>query len=201
MAVLSPMTDLDAVNRMLESIGQAPVNTLLTTGIGDVAKATRQLQSVTREIQSVGYSWNSDENFELTPDETDSSIVLPNGAMEVDATEPTRNVVIRLHPERNVLALYDLDEQTFEFTEPLAVNVIWAYEFNDLPQVARAYIATSAARRFQAQTVSSTILDRFNQEDVDLAFINLQRSERRVRDTNSFRKSPALQKWTKRRAL
>lgn len=200
MAVLSPMTDLDAVNRMLESIGQAPVNTLVTTGIGDVAKATRQLEAVSREVQAVGYSWNTDENYELTPD-ADSAILVPNGAMEVDATEPTRNVVMRMHPTKAQMALYDLDEQSFDFTEPLEVNIIWAFEFNDLPQVARAYIATAAARRFQAQIVSSTVLDRFNEEDEHRAYLNLQRHERRVRDANSFRRSPFLRRWTGRRAF
>ena len=200
MAVLSPMTDLEAVNRMLASIGQAPVNTLQTTGIGDVAKARQQLLETARDVQSVGYSWNTDENYELTPD-GDGNIILPNGTLDVDAMEVTTNVVIREHPTKGKLALYDLDEQSFVFEDPLEVRIIWAYEFNALPPAARAYIATAAARRFQAQIVSSTVLDRFNEQDEERAFLLLQRHERRVRDTNVFRRSRELQRWTSGRRL
>ncbi len=198
-APFAPMTDLEAVNRMLASIGQAPVNAVPTSGVGDAAKAAKQLAETARDVQTVGYCWNSDSSFTLSPDASDGSIVLPNGALDVDASAPTSNITVRMHPVRQQLALYDGDNQTFTFTADVDVDIIWGYDFNELPQPARAYIATAAARRFQAQTVSSTILDRFNEEDESRAFILLQRYERRCRDTNSFRRSSSLQAWTKRR--
>jgi hypothetical protein len=196
--VLSPMTDLEAVNRMLSSIGQAPVNTIPTSGVGDAAKAAQQLLETARDVQTVGYCWNTDSNFTLSPD-ADGAILLPNGALDADATAATTNVSVRMHPEKQQLALYDMDNQTFAFTADVDVDIIWGFDFNSLPQPARSYIATAAARRFQAQTVSSVVLDRFNEEDEGRAFILLQRYERRCRDTNSFRKSASLQRWTKRR--
>lgn len=39
MPIISAMTELEAVNEMLMSIGQAPVNTLSVTGIRDVSVA------------------------------------------------------------------------------------------------------------------------------------------------------------------
>jgi hypothetical protein len=195
MAVLSPMSDLEAVNRMLASIGQAPVNTLEVTGIGDVAKAYQQLLETSRDVQLVGYSWTTDERFELTPD-ADGAIILPNGALDVDASANSTNVVVRRHPEKADLALYNQDENTFVFSEPLEARIIWGFPFNDLPPAARSYIAVAAARRFQAQIVSSPVLDRFNEEDENRAFMMLQRHERRTRDTNVFRRSPELQRWT-----
>jgi hypothetical protein len=194
------MSDLEAVNRMLASIGQAPVNTLEVSGVGDASKAAQQLLETARDVQSVGYSWNTDENFELAPD-GDGAILLPNGTLDVDASAATTNVVVRRHPTLDQLTLYDVDNQTFTFTEPVSVTIIWGFDFNDLPMPARAYIATAAARRFQAQTVSSTVLDKFNAEDEGRAFLLLQRYERRTRDTNSFRRSPFLQRWTGRRAF
>jgi hypothetical protein len=115
--------------------------------------------------------------------------------------------VVRRHPTLDALALYDADNQTFDFSatyssaNPLLVDIIWGFAFNDLPQAARSYIATAAARRFQAQKVSSPILDRFDAEDEERAYLLLQRYERRSRDTNSFRRSATLQKWVGRRAL
>jgi hypothetical protein len=149
-------------------------------------------------VQTVGYCWNSDTNYTLSPD-PDGAILLPNGTLDVDASDPGTNLSVRLHPVKNQLALYDGDNQTFTFTDDVTVDIVWGFDFDSLPQPARAYIATAAARRFQAQTVSSVVLDRFNEEDESRAFILLQRYERRCRDTNSFRKSASLQKWTKRR--
>lgn len=196
--VLSPMTDLEAVNRMLASIGQAPVNTIPTSGVGDAAKAAQQLLETARDVQTVGYCWNSDSNYTLSPD-ADGAILLPNGALDADASAATTNTSVRMHPEKEKLALYDMDNHTFTFADSVDVDIIWGLDFKSLPMPARAYIATAAARRFQAQVVSSVVLDRFNEEDEGRAFILLQRYERRCRDTNSFRKSASLQRWTKRR--
>jgi hypothetical protein len=200
------MTDLEAVNRMLASIGGSPVNTLDVAGVGDVADAKRHLNETLRDVEAVGYSWNTDYGFELTPN-GDGAILLPDGTLDIDASDSTLTVVVRRHPTLDALVLYDADNHTFDFSatysadNPLSVDIIWGFPFNDLPQAARTYIATAAARRFQAQKVNSPILDRFNEIDEERAFFLLQRYERRSRDTNSFRRSATLQKWVGRRAL
>lgn len=205
--LLAPMTDLEAVNRMLASIGGTPVNTIDVAGVGDVADAVRHLTETLRDVEAVGYSWNSDTAYPLIPDTTDGAIVIPDGVLDIDASDKSINVIERVHPTRGQRALYDADNRTFDFSAtynkdaPLNVEIIWGFPFNDLPQPARSYIATAAARRFQAQKVNSPILDRFDEQDEQLAFLLLQRYERRSRDTNSFRKSSTLQKWTGRRSL
>lgn len=200
MAVLSPMSDLEAVNRMLASIGQAPVNTLDIPGVGDAAKAKQQLLETSRDVQAVGYAWNSDYTYTLKRD-ADGNILLPSGALDVDASDASQNVVVRRHPTLDKMALYDADNHTFTFTADVDCDIIWGFDFNDLPQAARSYIATAAARRFQAQVVNSPVLDRYSADDEERAFLLLQRYERRSRDTNSFRKSSSLQKWVGNRAL
>lgn len=197
--MLSPMTDLQAVNRMLKSIGQAPVNTLEVSGIGDVNKAKQELDEVTRDVQTVGWSWNTDYSYQLTPDAS-GIITVPLGALDVDPTDSTSNVVVRRHPS-GVQALWDVDNQTFTFADPVLVDIIWGFPFNELPSPARTYIATAAARRFQAQTVSSPILDRYNQEDEDRAWTLLKQRERGTRDTNLFRANRTLGRFYSRRRL
>lgn len=200
MAVLAPMTDLEAVNRMLASIGQSPVNTLEVAGVGDAADAVRHLNEALRDVETVGYAWNTDYSYELTPDAS-GAVLLPSGTLDIDASDATKNLVVRMHPTLNQLALYNVDDQTFVFTEPVKVDIIWGFPFNHLPQAARTYIATAAARRFQAQKISSPILDRYNETDEERAYLLLQRYERRARDTNSFRRSASLKRWTGRRAF
>jgi hypothetical protein len=205
-SLLAPMTDLEAVNRMLASIGNSPVNTLEVAGVGDVADARRHLTETLRDVQAVGWSWNTDYRYKLTPGSA-GALLLPSGTLDIDASDNTLTIVVRRHPTLDELALYDADNHTFDFSSsysadnPLEVDIIWGFAFNDLPQAARTYIATAAARRFQAQKVNSPILDSFDAEDETRAMALLQRYERRSRDTNSFRRSASLQRWTRTRQL
>lgn len=196
MAVISPMTTLEAVNEMLMSIGQAPVSTLEVSGIKDVNIAKAELQKVSRRVQSQGWNWNSDDAFPLSPD-VDGVIQIPNGIIKVDAASKFDNFIQRRHPTKG-LALYNKDDQTFTFAAPVECNIVWAYEFEDLPETARCYIATAAGRKFQSRVVGSRILDAFQAEDVQVSWTLLIREERASRDTNMFRRNPGLQSFTNR---
>lgn len=186
MSMLSPATELDAINRMLKSIGQAPVNSLSITGISDVSKAIQDLQETSRDTQVAGWSWNTDRNYLLSPD-VNGYIVIPQGTLDVDPEDRTRSVVIRRNPVNGQMSLYDQDGQTFIFSSAVPSTIIWGFAFDDLPQTARTYISTAAARRFQARVVGSQILDAFHAADEQRAWVLLQRGERRTRDTNAFR--------------
>lgn len=197
MPMISPMTELDAVNELLMSIGQAPVSTLQVSGIRDVNIAKAELLKVSRRVQSRGWNFNTDENYELSPD-VDGHIAIPNGALKVDPSDKRSNYVLRRHDTKG-LVLYDRDERTFVFSEPVECDVVWGFEFEDLPETARAYIATSAGRKFQSRVVGSQILDRFQAEDEQRAYALLQREERASRDTNMFSASSFLQGFGRRR--
>lgn len=194
--MISPMTELEAVNEMLMSIGQAPVSTLEVTGIKDVNIAKAELQKVSRRVQSQGWNWNSDESFPLTPD-VDGIITIPAGAIKVDPTDKYVNYVQRRHPAKG-LALYSKDDRTFTFASAVDCNIVWAFGFEDLPETARCYIATAAGRKFQSRVVGSRILDAFQAEDEAKAWALLVREERASRDTNLFRKNPGLQAFNNR---
>jgi hypothetical protein len=90
------------------------------------------------------------------------------------------------------MALYDTANQTFEFADAVSVKVVWAFPFEDLPETARTYIATSAARRFQSKLIGSQILDRYEEEDELKAWLQLEREERGARKTNLFRNNAGL---------
>jgi hypothetical protein len=80
--MISATTELEAVNEMLMSIGQAPVNTLAVSGIKDVNIARARLQSQTRRVLSRGFNFNTDDNYTLTPD-SDGIILIPNGTLKM----------------------------------------------------------------------------------------------------------------------
>jgi len=57
-------TELDAVNSILMSVGESPVNTLDTQS-PEVVIAQSTLRQVCREIQSEGWSYNTEYEFPL----------------------------------------------------------------------------------------------------------------------------------------
>lgn len=197
MPMIQVMTELEAVNEMLMSIGEAPVNTLAVTGISDVNIAKAELVKVSRRIQSRGWNWNTDDDYEIAPD-IDGICIVPDGALKVDATDYTANIVQRRHPEKG-MALYDRDAKSFTFTEPVSCKVVWGFAFEDLPETARAYVATAAGRKFQSRVVGSPILDRYGEEDEQRAWFLLEREERAGRDTNLFRRNATLGGFGSRR--
>jgi hypothetical protein len=181
--MINPMTELEAVNEMLMSIGQAPVNTLAVTGINDVNIAKARLTTMTRRVLTRGFNFNTDEGYELTPD-VDGIIVVPSGAIKFEAMNRDE-LTQRRHPDKG-MAVYNKGTRSFLFTAPVAVKISWAFSFEDLPETARCYVATAAGRRFQSKAIGSQILDRFEEEDELKAWVLLERDERGSRKTNLF---------------
>lgn len=190
MANPSFTTELEAVNTMLRSIGLSPVPSLEYTGIEDVGDALNELRNQTRSILTKGWDFNTDEGYELTPDPS-GFIKIPNGALEVDLDDTSKPVVLRRHPTEG-MCLWDKSENTWTFDEPVECEIIWAYDFEDLPQTARDYIGVSAARRFQQGKVGAQILDRFDAEHVTEARLAFERREAKSRDANIFRDNPRI---------
>lgn len=191
MADLTVMTELEAVNEMLLSIGQSPVNSLEVTGIKDVAIARSRLNTALRQTLTRGWAFNTDNSYTFTPD-VDGICILPAQAAKLRGVSD--NVSIRRHPDKG-LALYSNTNSSFVFEDEVTANVVWLFAFEDIPQVARDYVAVVAARRFQSKAIGSQVLDRYEEEDELKAWANLQRAERAGRQTNMFEASQGLQSF------
>lgn len=182
-AVNAPLSKLDAVNLMLASIGQAPVNSLDVAGIRDVSIAALALDNTTREVLSRGWSFNRDYEYELTPN-VSGQILVPSGALEVDPSDPLDDYVVRSNS--GTLMLWDRKLKTYVISKTVKCNIVWGYEFEELPQAARGYIATRAARIFQSQVLGSDILFRFTAQHEEESLFLLMRTEGRTKDRNWF---------------
>lgn len=190
MPILSFTTELEAVNSMLGSIGLSPVPSVEDTGIEDAARARDLLRATTRGVLTRGYDFNTDDGYELAPG-PDGIIRIPVGALEVDASDPARRLVVRRHPSAE-LALWDKANRTWLFDAPVPCKIVWGFEFVDLPETARAYIASSAGRQFQQGSVGATVLDRFEEEDERRLFFLLEKRESKSRGANIFRNNAAI---------
>jgi len=175
------MTKLDAVNQMLSSIGQSPINTLSGTLPKDATKAILSLDTVQREVLNAGWSFNTDNEYELTPDGNDN-ILIPSNAMFVDPTYGSKDYVMRW--ESGTAKLYNRDDHTFVIIEPVKCDIIWAYAFENVPQHARNYVYTRAARIFQTQIVGSQILFQYTAQIEADAWALFKRMEKRSKRYN-----------------
>lgn len=144
MASIALMSKLDAVNAMLEAVWVKPISTLEVSGVASVAMAKRILDKTSAAIQSRGWHFNTDRNLKLTPD-VDGLMQLPTNTLFVDTDTNYADVDVA---QRGNL-LYDRDNHTFIFTKSLEVKLISLLEFEELPQVARQYIAVCAKRVFK----------------------------------------------------
>ena len=181
----TPVTELDAVNMMLMSIGQSPVNTVSATGIKDVETALLWLHNTSREIQNTGWKFNTDTAYPLQPD-GNNRIVVPSNALFLDPTYRFDDWVQRYDEANAGMAMYNAVDKTFDRTEPLYVDIVWFYEFEKTPPSFRNYCAKLAGQRFQSGSIGSELLFRFEQKEIDEALVIFEREQELVADRNIF---------------
>ena len=133
--------ELPAVNQILQSCGQAPVTTLDQTN-PDVAIAYQTLLEVSREVQAEGWSFNKEYHYEMNPD-TDKNILIPANILQIDATRNAANV--QLDIVRRSGKLYDKANHTYEFNNAVACDIVWFFDWIDLPTPIQDYITSRAA--------------------------------------------------------
>ncbi len=177
--MLSPTTELEAINTMLSTIGESPVNTVEDTGNVDVVIARQILQTASREVQARGWHFNTEINYTITPD-SDGYLVLPKTVLKVDTVYPdsSKDVVVRGS------RLYDREKHTYVFTDAVKVDMTILLTFDELPEVARNYVTIRASRIFQERVVGSDTLHAFNSQDEARAMVSLMEYEADTADLN-----------------
>lgn len=172
MTTITLTSELEAVNIMLDCIGEAPVSSLATSGLEDVAKARATLDEVSREVQQSGWHFNSEEDYPLIRDGS-GNITVPTNTLQIKETYRSSDIDIALRGQR----VYDRKGHTYVFTKDLTVDIVFLLDWEELPQPARNYIAIRAARRFQTRSFGSESKHKFSQEDEQAAWVNLQDTE------------------------
>ena len=104
-------TELECINIMLAAIGEAPVNSLTGTVPVDVRMAQSTLTEVNKQVQSEGWSFNTEIDVTLTRNAS-NNVVLGTDVLRVDAQthdHPSIDAIQR------GLKLYDRKNNTFIF--------------------------------------------------------------------------------------
>jgi hypothetical protein len=173
-------TELEAVNTMLTTIGESPVNTI-SESTADTRIAYIILGEVNRATQIRGWHWNTESDVTLTPDGTTKEITLATDVVRVDVDERTyTNVDVIQRGTR----LYDKKNHTYQFTSPLKAEVVYLRPFSEMPEQARYYIIVRSARLFQQRMIGDATGSAFSSEEETTALLALQNAEDETADYN-----------------
>ena len=185
---IAATTELESINIMLAAIGEAPVNSLTGTVPVDVRLAQSTLTEVNKEIQSEGWSFNTEIDVTLVRDGS-NQISLSTDILRIDPN-------IHQHPTIDAiqrgLKLYDRLNNKYEFAEDLICTVVYFRPFAEIPEPARRYMTIKAARIFVDRLVSDDGLRTYTQEDEIRARAILMETDLANGDHNLLRGDPSL---------
>jgi hypothetical protein len=164
-----PVNELEAVNMLLAAIGEAAVSSLETATTVDVTQAKNLLSNINREAQQKGWHFNTEWDVVLS---LDSDSRIPLGTTVLSVYSPTKMTTIR--GREGSPFLYDLDNNTFTWTTSINDAVtITLLDFEDIPQTARQYITTKAARIFQEEIIGQVSAEAVNRQEETEAYADL----------------------------
>jgi hypothetical protein len=173
------MSELEAVNLMLETVGESPVSSLVTTGDLHISMALQFLYDASREVQTVGWHFNYEEEYPLALN-LDYNLVFPSNTLSLDVSDIDNQYDVVMRGNR----LYDRKNHTYTFSKPIRVDIVFFLPWSDLPQPARQYIAILAARRFQRRVQGDDSIEKFTAVEETMAKAQLEDFEANTRDYN-----------------
>ncbi|GBG55158.1 hypothetical protein SPFL3102_03580 [Sporomusaceae bacterium FL31] len=178
---------LDAVNQILNGIGESPVNSIEDPTNVDVINALQMLERTNRKIQRKGYVFNTVEKYTLNPDFFTKKISWNPNIIKL--TSPNDR---KIYTKRGDY-LYDLTNQTGNFTEPVVVTAVLLIDFEDLPEAAQGYIVAKTAFDFQVLYSGDELSTQKLQVDLKEAWEDFSAYILELEMTNIFENSSVLE--------
>ncbi len=177
-------SELDAVNSILMSVGESPVNTL-TTQSPEVAIAQTTLRQVVREVLAEGWVFNTEYEVEFQPDSNDQ-VILSDSILQIDINRYKHYDNYDVIRKGN--KLYDRYSKKDTFADEAIVycDVIWMYSYEDIPQAFKDYITTKACRLAVTRMVNDPESTAILKEDEIIARANAIEYDTKQADYNMF---------------
>ena len=196
-------SELDAVNSILMSVGESPVNTLDTQS-PEVAIAQTTLRQVVREVQAEGWAFNTEYEVEFKPD-ANGQIALSDAVLQIDLNRYKHNdnydvikkTGIAIGTTKSGSYLYDRYTRSNTFTDDdtLYCDVVWMYAYEDMPQTFKDYVTTKASRIAVGRMVADANFAQAMQQDEVIARSAAIEYDTRQADYNIFNNSRGRQPY------
>lgn len=161
MPVYAASTELDAVNEILTSVGQAAVTTLDLRN-PEVSVILTTLREQNKLVQAQGWTFNTERHYTLTPDSTTKYIKYADNMLAIDANKEDHLESIDI-VKRNG-RLYDRYNHTDKFEQNLSCDITWLIDFKEVPPAIQMYITARAARVCAIKMVGDATLNKLLEE-------------------------------------
>tara|TARA_Y100000401_G_scaffold114958_1_gene117803 strand:+ start:445 stop:1086 length:642 start_codon:yes stop_codon:yes gene_type:complete len=154
-------TELSSVNSILMAIGQAPITRIFNDENGELVYVNPEvaiihslLMEVNVDVQNEGWVWNRENYYPLTP-ESDGCIYIPNNILRMDRWD-NDNVKLTNVVQRDG-KLYDKLNRTYQFDQDTSIyyNIVWKWDYENLPSVFKRYITLRASGRAATQMIAN----------------------------------------------
>ena len=184
MTIITRTTELEAVNTILSTIGEAPLSTLTGSLPVDGTTAKNILNEISREVQSAGWHYNSHYKVDLTRD-SDNKVPVGTDVLRVELNnkydKSSYDVVQRGS------YLYNLAKNSETFDQDFTDNtLVYILDFSKLPEQARRYITIRSARVFHDRTLGANTIHKFSSEDEARSLAVMRQAEAHTGDHTIF---------------
>ena len=174
------LSEIEAINIVLSTISEAPISTLDLSGDLNVTVARQMLYDTSREVQSEGWYFNTEEDYLLVRN-NDSKIPVPNNCLFLDTSDLNNS---DLDVTLRGSLLYDRTNHTYVFAYDIYADMYLFLTWDELPQVARQYITIKTARKFQRRMMGDDVREKFTQSEEITARATLEDFDSGARDYN-----------------
>ena len=186
MTIQTRTTELEAINIILSTIGEAPLSTLTGSLPVDGTMAKSVLNEINREVQSMGWHYNTQPNVTLSKDAGNNTIPLATNILRVELNPYKHSKTDYDIVQRNDV-LFNLVTNSSIFTEDLEeVKVVYLLDFSEIPEQAKRYITIRSARVFHDRTLGANTLHKFSLEDEEKSLVILRQAEASTGDYSVF---------------
>ena len=184
MTITTRTTELEAVNTILSTIGEAPLSTLTGSLPVDGTTAKNILNEISREVQSAGWHFNTQYKVDLTRD-TDNKVPIGTDVVRVELNNKYDKSSYDVVQRGTYLFNLAKNSETFDqdFTEN---TLIYLLDFDKLPEQARRYITIRSARVFHDRTLGANTLHKFSSEDEARSLSVMKQAETATGDNTIF---------------
>jgi hypothetical protein len=183
------MTELQALNTVLQAIQQLPV-TNYDSPHPDAVGARVVLENLLDQVQSRGWWFNQDKDFEMVPEHT-GKILVPQNTLAVYPQSRAGNND-RYDITQRGSYLYDMQKNTFILNRPVRADLVHRIPLNQCPSTVAVLIARAAAYEYALDKADQNTLSRLNDlmfqarsaaysEDLRNKNVNAHRSPRAMR--------------------
>jgi len=138
------------------------------------------LDEVVASVQAEGWVFNTEFNYPFQPD-TNNNILIPDNVLSFDNNKLSdKNLITRGGK------LYDKVAHSFTFETEQCLDVVWLFDFEDLPEAFREYCTIRAANVFAGRAVGSQEAVGFGQKEEVMARANAIEYDTQQGDYNIF---------------